>query len=221
MKMRLSRKLAADLTKSSVTLFAVGFIVAGLAVNSAGASTPESVKTETTASGYSLSVSGITESFSAVPNLAGSPTSKEAFFDEKGGALISGDGKEPIDTANLEIGYQVGCPFTLGGVTINSNIGVQPSVGAQIGIGGVAAGPQIGLDLGSGAGITLNPGQIAEVSVAAKPMQSNVAEIALSGIHVNVDGCIGPVTLRPYYKASISTGVDSTSVTAYGPIREM
>ncbi|MFT3660935.1 MAG: MspA family porin [Gordonia sp. (in: high G+C Gram-positive bacteria)] len=63
---------------------------------------------------------------------------------------------------------------------------------------------------------TLRPGTIADVPFGSKQMAGALAGIELDGVHVKVDGCLGPVAVRAYTRVVISTAANDTTVHVYG-----
>ena len=54
------------------------------------------------------------------------------------------------------------------------------------------------------------------VGLGAKSMRSTTATIAVRDAHVQVSECAGPVTIRTFASAKISTNSSDDSLNAYG-----
>ncbi|MBB4856567.1 hypothetical protein HNP40_003988 [Mycobacteroides chelonae] len=139
---------------------------------------------------------------------------------------VTGPGADAFE-GTLELGYQVGYPWSLG-VGLNFNY-TTPNVSTLIGFGipgSPIAGQQessyvqttnllpsagINVDLGNGPGIQ----EVATFSVAVAGPKGAVA---VSNAHGTVTGAAGGVLLRPYARLISSAG---DSVTTYGETWDM
>jgi len=146
---------------------------------------------------------------------------REWFHSGKATYIVAGEGADDFE-GTLELGYQVGFPWSLG-VGINFSY-TTPNI-AYDGYGAVYDGtdPDLGLlnsivtppllpgvsisaDLGNGPGIQ----EVATFSVDVKGAGGSVVA---SNAHGTVTGAAGGVLLRPYARLIASTG---DSVTTYG-----
>jgi hypothetical protein len=168
----------------------------------------------TTVDGWTLTASLSGESINAVPNLAGAQNSREGFVTLSARADIGGAGGNPVTAATFEAGYQVGCQ-------------VDVSQGLQIGGTGQLAGSvSAGLPANAGVGGTgslggyvqtdLQPGVITTLRMASMPLVDHVGYLDMQDVHVKVDACGGPVTVRSYATIAMGTDIEQTQVSVYG-----
>ncbi|BBZ58765.1 MspA family porin [Mycolicibacterium monacense] len=146
---------------------------------------------------------------------------REWFHSGRAKYIVAGEGAEDFE-GSLELGYQIGFPWSLG-VGINfsyttPNIAFDGLEGANFfdaGIGneftGIVTPPlfpgvSISADLGNGPGIQ-------EVATFAVDVEGAEGAVAVSNAHGTVTGAAGGVLLRPYARLIASTG---DSVTTYG-----
>ncbi|MCK0172821.1 MspA family porin [Mycolicibacterium sp. F2034L] len=146
---------------------------------------------------------------------------REWFHSGRANYIVAGPGAEDFE-GSLELGYQIGFPWSLG-VGINFSY-TTPNI-AFDGLEGVGffdsefgnefsgivtpplfPGVSISADLGNGPGIQ----EVATFSVDVTGAQGGVA---VSNAHGTVTGAAGGVLLRPYARLIASTG---DSVTTYG-----
>ncbi|MBB2774656.1 UNVERIFIED_ORG: hypothetical protein GGE11_005613 [Mycolicibacterium obuense] len=143
---------------------------------------------------------------------------REWFHSGRAKYIVAGEGAEDFE-GSLELGYQIGFPWSLG-VGINFSY-TTPNI-AFDGLDGViidAEGPfegivtpplfpgvSISADLGNGPGIQ-------EVATFAVDVEGADGAVAVSNAHGTVTGAAGGVLLRPYARLIASTG---DSVTTYG-----
>uniref|UniRef100_A0A5Q5CMB0 Porin n=1 Tax=Mycobacterium sp. (strain JLS) TaxID=164757 RepID=A0A5Q5CMB0_MYCSJ len=146
---------------------------------------------------------------------------REWFHSGRAKYIVAGEGAEDFE-GSLELGYQIGFPWSLG-VGINfsyttPNIAFDGLEGAgflDTAIGneftGIVTPPlfpgvSISADLGNGPGIQ-------EVATFAVDVEGAEGAVAVSNAHGTVTGAAGGVLLRPYARLIASTG---DSVTTYG-----
>ncbi|AHC27123.1 MULTISPECIES: MspA family porin [Mycobacteriaceae] len=147
---------------------------------------------------------------------------REWFHSGKAKYIVSGPGAEDFEGV-LELGYQVGFPWSLG-VGINfsyttPNVALSGDPGFGItGIGGALPvigeiatpplfpGASISADLGNGPGIQ-------EVATFSTEVAGPEGAVAVSNAHGTVTGAAGGVLLRPFARLVSSLG---DSVTTYG-----
>lgn len=148
---------------------------------------------------------------------------REWFHSGRAKYIVAGEGAEDFK-GSLELGYQIGFPWSLG-VGINfsyttPNIALDGGDFGTLGIGGAPAidllpsvssppffpGVSISADLGNGPGIQ-------EVATFSVDVEGPNGEVAVSNAHGTVTGAAGGVLLRPYARLIASTG---DSVTTYG-----
>lgn len=143
---------------------------------------------------------------------------REWFHSGKATYIVAGEGAEDFE-GTLELGYQVGFPWSLG-VGINfsyttPNIAFDGLEGiGAIGLaefGGIVTPPlfpgvSISADLGNGPGIQ-------EVATFSVDVAGPGGSVAVSNAHGTVTGAAGGVLLRPFARLVSSAG---DSVTTYG-----
>ena len=143
---------------------------------------------------------------------------REWFHSGRAKFIVAGPGADDF-SGTLELGYQIGFPWSLG-VGINfsyttPNILLDDATANQvIGIGGDAQfitpnlfpGVSFSADLGNGPGIQ-------EVATFSVDVAGASGGVAVSNAHGTVTGAAGGVLLRPFARLIASTG---DSVTTYG-----
>lgn len=170
----------------------------------------------TTIDGWNLSVALSGEVINAVPNLAGAQNSREAFMTLSAQANIRGGGSNPVTAANFVAGYQVGCQIDVSqGLQIGGTGQLAGSVGANI---SGQPGMQIG---GSGAiggfvQTDLQPGVITTVAMGTMPVTAGIGRLDMQDVHLKVDACGGPVTVRSYATFAVASAVQQTQLSVYG-----
>jgi hypothetical protein len=134
--------------------------------------------------------------------------------------IVAGEAADDFE-GTLELGYQIGFPWSLG-VGINFSY-TTPNVALDaqdvVGVGDVVIDPfpaistpplfpgaSFTADLGNGPGIT-------EVATFSVDVAGAAGEVAVSNAHGTVTGAAGGVLLRPYARLISSSG---DSVTTYG-----
>jgi hypothetical protein len=148
---------------------------------------------------------------------------REWFHSGRAKFIVAGPGASDFK-GTLELGYQIGFPWSLG-VGINfsyttpnfllddSNIGVNLSTGGQgpnltvqVITPNLLPGVSFTADLGNGPGIQ-------EVATFSVDVSGASGGVAVSNAHGTVTGAAGGVLLRPFARLIASTG---DSVTTYG-----
>ena len=138
---------------------------------------------------------------------------REWFHSGKAVYAVTGDGADDFE-GTLELGYQVGFPWSLG-VGINFSY-TTPNIAFDSGWDvatpfGIATPPffpgvSISANLGNGPGIQ-------EVATFSVDVSGPNGAVAVSNAHGTVTGAAGGVLLRPYARLISTTG---DSVTTYG-----
>lgn len=186
------------------------------AVTFAGVASAEDLSlrssTVQTVDGWDVSVTASDLSVRQVPNLAGSIFTREGFVSATVTGEVQGQGTAPVRSGKVEQGIQIGC-----GVDVSSGatVGLNASFGPNVGI--TMAGPSAGLSATAGPSVSMQvkPGQITSLSLGEKQMQGSAATIAAHGVHVKVDGCWGPVSVRTFAMVAVSTDTSDDSVYVY------
>lgn len=151
----------------------------------------------------------------AVPNLATSPFTKEGFVTAKVAATIEGAGDVSVNSGSVVLGVQLGCQVNVGD---GIDLGVDP----EVDVFNFDTDTSTSLiedpvfDFWPDVDTTLKPGGIKVIGLGAKTMKSKAATIYVRDAHVEVSDCAGPVTLRVFASAKISTDASDDSLNAYG-----
>jgi hypothetical protein len=138
---------------------------------------------------------------------------REWFHSGRAKYIVAGPGADAF-AGTLELGYQIGFPWSLG-VGINFSY-TTPNIliddgnfangFAQIITPNLFPGVSISADLGNGPGIQ-------EVATFSVDVKGAAGAVAVSNAHGTVTGAAGGVLLRPFARLIASTG---DSVTTYG-----
>jgi MspA len=145
---------------------------------------------------------------------------REWFHSGKATYICAGDGCDELE-ATLELGYQIGFPWSLG-VGINfsyttpnillDDANINPLSAGFNPLGSVITpnlfpGVSISADLGNGPGIQ-------EVATFSQELEGPTHSVAVSNAHGTVTGAAGGVLLRPF--ARLISRDNGDSVTTYG-----
>lgn len=140
-----------------------------------------------------------------VSNLAGTPTSREAFFKATAIGTVDGAGSSELRGVDMALIVQIGCAVDVasgvsvgGGVsaTLGPSVSVSPALSITGGTLNVGAGIGAGLGAAANVSTTIKPGGIATSIVRTKKISKNRAGVSVEGVHVKVDGCVGNVGVR-------------------------
>ncbi|WP_280357219.1 MspA family porin [Nocardia otitidiscaviarum] len=193
-------------------------LLAGVWVTGSAGADPVADKFRQTVTddGWTLAVTKTSENLDRWPNLASSPVTREGFVSVKAIAEVTGTGSQPITAGTVSLGYQIGCAvdvstgLTLGlGLSIGPNASVTISQFPGVNIGGQASvNPNIST--------TLKPGAIATVAFGSKSLAASRGSITAEQVEIKVDACAGPVTIRSFATAAISTPTADNNLTVYG-----
>lgn len=207
-------------TRTAFTTVLTAFLAAGLLAESSGTgcadTVPDKNRVVDTDDGWQLSITKTSETLDRYPNLAATMFTREGFVALKAVVEVNGAGTQPISAGTLTLGYQIGCQvdvsngLTLGmGFSIGPNASLTISYPPSFNIGAQASvSPNIST--------TLKPGSIATIDFGSKPLAGPRASITADQVEIKIDACMGPVTLRSYATARISTPAADNSVTVYG-----
>ncbi|WP_309249739.1 MspA family porin [Gordonia mangrovi] len=145
----------------------------------------------------------------SMSNIANSFASREGWVSARVGALITqAEGRQPtqpVQSAVIEQFLVVGCQVDVSdGATFGFGSSIGPNANVTIsGVPGVTVGGSASVSPSISA--KLKPGRITEVSLGKKTLQTNRASIRAKRVHVRVDGCVGPTTVRVIVRFSAST----------------
>ncbi|MFF3223687.1 MspA family porin [Nocardia suismassiliense] len=166
--------------------------------------------------GWALAVTKTSENLDRYPNLATTMFTREGFVSLKAVAEVTGAGSAPVSAGSVGLGYQIGCQVDVStGLTLGMGFSVGPNASLNI-----SYPPSV--SLGASASVspnistTLKPGSIATIDFGVKPLAGPRASITAEGVEVKIDACMGPVTLRSFATARISTPLADNTVTVYG-----
>ncbi|WP_194852879.1 MspA family porin [Nocardia sp. SYP-A9097] len=208
-----------------IRVLAAAVAAAGYVLGAAGASattyTPHE-KTYSTPQGFEFTVGNQDQDVRAVPPMNGMPTNREVFLDNTSYGKVAAGGK-----GHVKAGYYVACQVDVDAkLHIDPELDPNPTVTAHAGVG--LDGPQAGVDLslgpaiygGVGLDIYLAPGKIADVTAGEKdlPGDGSLAYLMNNDFHLNVTGCGGQLTLRPYTIITANSDGDSGSGAVYGDL---
>ncbi|QIS02324.1 hypothetical protein F5X71_08315 [Nocardia brasiliensis] len=174
--------------------------------------------------GWEISIAKTEETLDAVPPLNAAAFSREAFLSVTASATIGGQGTTPVRAGVIAAGVMIGCNTDVSpGLTLGLNANLGANLGAS-GNGTLSQSPAgtAGLNGGANAGlggnvqVTLRPGSITTVTLASKPIAAATGDLALKGVALHVDACIGQVAMRTIASFTVSTATRDDSVTVYG-----
>ncbi|AQA01338.1 hypothetical protein BVC93_01595 [Mycobacterium sp. MS1601] len=170
---------------------------------------PDVTQFSDTVDGWHFTVTLTELSVDAVPNLATSQFSKEGFVTAKATATVEGGGDLSVNSGYLVMGVQLGCQTD---VSEGLELGIDPDLDTF----DFNSNDIIDLNIFPEIGTKLKAGNITVVGLGAKSMKSSTATIAVRDAHVEVSECAGPVTIRVFASAKISTDSSDDSLNAYG-----
>lgn len=178
-------------------------------------SLPDVVQFSDTADGWRFTLTMTELRVDSVPNLATSPFTREGFVTAKVTATVDGAGDLPVNSGSIVLGVQLGCQVD---VSEGLELGVDPEVDIfnfdSDSETGFLEDPEF--DFWPGIDTKLHAGNIKVVGLGAKTMKSKTATISVRDAHVEVSDCSGPVTVRMFASATISTDASDDSLNAYG-----
>ncbi len=166
----------------------------------------------TTDDGWTVTASKARERVRSVPPLNQSPWSREGFLSLKASGRISGTGSSPVSAGTVTGGFQVGCNTD---VTSGATVGIAGGPNATLNISYPPA-LGVGANLQPSISSTLKPGTITDVALGTKRLTAASGSITVDDVHIRVDGCLGPVTLRAYVTVAVSTPLNDDTVNVYG-----
>ncbi|WP_280358506.1 MspA family porin [Nocardia otitidiscaviarum] len=165
--------------------------------------------------GWTLAVTKTSENLDRWPALSSSPVSREGFVSLKAIAEVTGGG-QPITSGTVTLGYQIECAVDVSnGVTLGLGFSIGPNVSVTISqFPGVNIGGQAAVN--PNVSTTLKPGAIATIAFGSKPLAGPRASITAEQVEIKVDACAGPVTIRSFATAAISTPPADNNLSVYG-----
>ena len=160
--------------------------------------------------GWHVSASLSKMTVNSVPNMAATALTREGFITGEASVTIDGNGKAPVNSGELILGVQLGCQVDL-------SQGGNASLGGDLGVG-LDPTPNAYADIDPSVSINILPGNITTMGLGKKALKGSHGEITVHDAHVKVDGCGGPVVIRFFAYAGISTDNGDDSVNTYGDI---
>ncbi|MEV5840136.1 MspA family porin [Nocardia sp. NPDC052112] len=184
--------------------------VVGVVGSGAAAAEPLADKSREVATddGWQMRITKTDESIDRYPNLAATLFTREGFVSLKAVADIDGMGSAPVNSGTIGLGYQIGCQVDVtNGAAIGLAIGPSITIGVTSGVGGSATITPT---------VYLKPGTITDIPFGTKPLAGRHGSITSDQVHIKIDGCMGPVSLRSYAQVHISTPTADNSLAVYG-----
>ncbi|WP_341257963.1 MspA family porin [Gordonia malaquae] len=221
------RRIATPLVLAVIAVFALASsLLAG----------PADARTHHTREGVDITLTASKLRAKKIPALDSSPFSGEALLSSDVHAAVRNiDGKTV--RATVEVGYQIGYPVSVApnGVKVTAhtpelkltgglNAKLAPNVTVS-GSGGGGSIGEIGAELGAEATVIpsadlefeVGAGKITTVTLAEIALTQPTADIVLSGIELNITNALGPISVRPYAKISVTTDTGVYVYYDHGP----
>ncbi|MEV6559305.1 MspA family porin [Nocardia sp. NPDC051756] len=203
----------------AAAVLGTSLITAGLLTGQGTASADaiaDKARVVATDDGWTLTVTKTAETLDRYPNLAATMFTREGFVSLKAIAEVTGKGTQPVNAAVVSFGYQIGCQIDVSsGLTTSLGVSFGPNASLNI-----SYPPSVSLGVNASVSpnvsTTLKPGSIATVEFGKKALASGRASIAMDQVEVKVDACMGPVSLRSFATATMSTPTADNTTTAYG-----
>ncbi|MCD2147529.1 MspA family porin [Gordonia paraffinivorans] len=152
------------------------------------------------------------EKVRSVAPLNQSPWTGEGFLSLRGEGRITGAGRVAVSAGTVRSGFQIGCNTD---VTSGLTLGITAGPTAQVSISWPPA-LIVGAQASGNISTTLKPGTIADIPFGTKKLAGPSAGLSADGVHVKVDGCLGPVAVRAYTTVAIATPTNDNTVNADG-----
>lgn len=192
--------------------------------------------------GWVVDVNTTNEVIDHIDNLAGASNSWQARVTLRSEARVTGAGASPIQDAQLESGYFVGCRTdSSAGVEVGVDAGIDPyqQVNGQVygggyggggggggqggGFGGASAGATLGVQehLGGHIRVLLKPGGLAQVPMDRISLRSMHAVSNLRDQNIEADGCGGQVKIQSYTTIRVRTDNGDDTQTLYGEPKDL
>ena len=176
---------------------------------------PDKFASTVTDDGWTLDLAATKLSANPVPNLATTAFTREGFVSAKVTGTISGAGNSAVKTGYVEQGLQIGCQLDVSsGLGVGLGFSLGPSVGVSIS-GVPSANIGVNASVNPSIQTTIAPGTITTIPLGKKDLEAAKASVTAENVHVKVDACMGPVTIRSYAQFAVSTAVSDNSVFVY------
>ncbi|MEU3475239.1 MspA family porin [Rhodococcus sp. NPDC006774] len=165
--------------------------------------------------GWTLDLTASNLSVNPVPNVATTAFTREGFVSAKVTGTITGAGGTAVKTGYIEQGLQIGCQIDVSsGLGVGLGFSFGPSVGVSIS-GVPSANLGVNASVNPSIQATIAPGTITTIALGTKDLEASKASITAENVHVKVDACAGPVTVRSYAQFAVSTATSDNSVFVY------
>jgi hypothetical protein len=176
---------------------------------------PDKFASTVTDDGWTLDLAATKLSANPVPNLATTAFTREGFVSAKVTGTISGARNSAVKTGYVEQGLQIGCQIDVSsGLGVGLGFSLGPSVGVSIS-GVPSANIGVNASVNPSIQTTIAPGTITTIPLGKKDLESSKASITAENVHVKVDACMGPVTIRSYAQFAVSAATSDNSVFVY------
>ncbi len=166
-----------------------------------------------TADGWTVTAIKAGEKVRSVAPLNQSPWTREGFLSLRGEGRITGAGRVAVSAGTVNAGFQIGCNTD---ITSGVTLGITAGPTAQMSISWPPA-LIVGAQANGNISTTLKPGTIADIPFGTKKLAGPSAGLAVDGVHVKVDGCLGPVAVRSYVTVAISTPTNDNTIKRLRP----
>jgi hypothetical protein len=166
--------------------------------------------------GWALELAATKLSANPVPNLATTAFTREGFVSAKVTGTIGGNGDSAVRTGYIEQGLQIGCQIDVSsGLGLGLGFSLGPSVGVSISGTGPSANIGANASVNPSVQTTIAPGTITTIPLGKKDLEAARASITAENVHVKIDACMGPVTIRSYAQLAVSTATSDNSLFVY------
>ncbi|MFE2998006.1 MspA family porin [Nocardia sp. NPDC059246] len=156
------------------------------------------------------------ESWNKVPPTNRAGTSREGFGSLHAQVQVSGHGA-PLDGAQVQVGYVIGCFVNLNSVNVSASASVSPSGSIEPGFPvPVIPKGQIGASFGPTVNASVSPGEIKTYPVSAKTLEAAETSLRVRETHMAIDDCLGPAEVRAFASLSIDSKAGKDSTVVYG-----
>ncbi|MFF8326065.1 MspA family porin [Rhodococcus qingshengii] len=207
-------KAAVGLAACAVAALSSGVVFAGSA-SATPTALPDKFASTVTDDGWSLDLAATKLSANPVPNLATTAFTREGFVSAKVTGTIGGQGDSAVKTGYVEQGLQIGCQIDVSsGLGLGLGFSLGPSVGVSIS-GVPSANIGVNASVNPSIQTTIAPGTITTIPLGKKDLEAAKASITAENVHIKVDTCMGPVTIRSYAQLAVSTATSDNSLFVY------
>ena len=212
-KRRIGKAMGTCAAVSSVLM--AGSLAFAASASATPTALPDKFASTVTDDGWTLDLAATKLSANPVPNLATTAFTREGFVSAKVTGTISGAGNSAVKTGYIEQGLQIGCQIDVSsGLGVGLGFSLGPSVGVSIS-GVPSANIGVNASVNPSIQTTIAPGTITTIPLGKKDLEAAKASITAENVHVKVDACMGPVTIRSYAQFAVSTATSDNSVFVY------